>query len=168
MGKNPSFFQEPRNPVELVCWDDVQNFIKKLNNLTGHNLRLPTEAESELAARGGNHSKNFIFSGSNNPDEVAWYSENSDQESHHVGQKQPNELGIYDMSGNVWEWCSDWYGAYGEGDETNPQGPDAGTSRVLRGGSWLFNAVYCRITDRDEIDPEHRDSCTGFRLAAPE
>lgn len=123
MGSNPSEFKGDNLPVEQVSWDDCQEFIRKLNSLTGQHFRLPTEAEWEFACRGGNNSCGYKYSGSNDIDNVAWYFDNSGHKTHPVGTKAQNELGIYDMSGNVWEWCSDWYGNYSSGAQTNPKGP---------------------------------------------
>ena len=164
MGSNPSYFKGAQNPVESVSWNDCQNFIKKLNSLTGRTFRLPTEAEWEYAARGGKKSRHYKYSGSNNIFDVAWYNRNSGGSTHAVGTKSPNELGIYDMSGNVWEWCSDWYGGYSAGAQTNPQGPSSGSYRVLRGGSWIYDARYCRVSFRNYDDPDHSYSFNGLRL----
>ena len=164
MGSNPSGFKEPKNPVEIVSWDDCQEFIKKLNELTGKNFRLPTEAEWEYAARGGNKSRGYKYSGSDNIGDVAWYWDNSSKEPHPVGTKSPNELGIYDMSGNVWEWCSDWYGDYSSSSQTNPTGPATGSYRVNRGGSWYYSARICRVADRYSYTPGYRYNFLGFRL----
>jgi formylglycine-generating enzyme required for sulfatase activity len=165
MGNNPSYFKGANYPVEQVSWNDIQEFIKKLNQKTGANFRLPTEAEWEYAARGGNKSNGYKYSGSNNIDNVAWYKSNSGSKTHPVGQKTPNELGIYDMSGNVWEWCQDWYGNYSSSSQTNPKGPSSGSDRVLRGGSWGSGARYCRVSYRDADNPDSRGSYCGFRLA---
>ena len=140
MGKNPSKFNGDNLPVEKVSWKDCQKFIEKLNSLTGKRFRLPTEAEWEFAARGGNKSNLTQYSGGGNIDDVAWYDGNSGKKTHPVKKKKANELGIYDMSGNVWEWCQDWWGSYGSSAQTNPKGPDSGSFRVLRGGSWFNNA----------------------------
>ena len=148
MGSNPSKFKGAQNPVESVSYNDCQEFISRLNSLTGRTFRLPTEAEWEYAARGGNQSSHYKYSGSGNIGNVAWYWDNSGYGTHAVGTKSPNELGIYDMSGNVWEWCSDWYGDYSAGAQTNPQGPSSGYYRVIRGGSWDHNAGYCRVSRR--------------------
>ena len=164
MGSNPSNFRGAQNPVESVSWNDCQNFIKKLNSLTGRTFRLPTEAEWEYAARGGNQSSHYKYSGSGNIGYVAWYYKNSGSTTHAVGTKSPNELGIYDMSGNVWEWCSDWYGGYSEGAQTNPQGPSSGSGRVLRGGSWGDDARYCRVSRRSYFDPHDYNIGIGLRL----
>ena len=135
-----------------------------LNSLTGKNFRLPTEAEWEYAARGGNKSLHYKYSGSDNIKNVAWYSSNSGYTTHAVGTKTANELGIYDMSGNVEEWCSDWYGGYSAGAQTNPQGPSSGSNRVLRGGSWYGRASSCRVANRSINDPDFSDSYNGLRL----
>ncbi|MBQ2188510.1 MAG: formylglycine-generating enzyme family protein, partial [Bacteroidales bacterium] len=152
-------------PAYRVSWNDVQEFIRKLNQKTGANFRLPTEAEWEYAARGGNKSNGYKYSGSNSIDDVAWYTSNSGSKTHPVGTKSPNELGIYDMSGNVWEWCQDWKGSYSSGSQTNPQGQSSGSPRVLRGGSWRNNAEDCRVSDRNADPPGHRILNVGFRLA---
>lgn len=152
-------------PVERVSWNDIQDFIKKLNQKTGKKYRLPTEAEWEYAARGGLQNRGYKYAGSNNIGEVAWYDDNSSSKTHAVGGKKPNELGIYDMSGNVYEWCSDWYGNYSAGSQRNPQGPTSGTYRVLRGGSWYFGASNCRVSNRSISGPDLRYYSYGFRLA---
>jgi formylglycine-generating enzyme required for sulfatase activity len=159
MGTNPSSFKCSTCPVENVSWNDAVEYAKKVGK------RLPTEAEWEYAARGGNKSKAFKYSGSNSLDEVGWYDSNSENKTHPVGTKQPNELGIYDMSGNVWEWCLDWYGEnyYGTSPDKNPQGPSSGTYRVLRGGSWYSNDVSCRLTNRIRYNPDLRNINIGFR-----
>ena len=164
MGSNPSNFRGAQNPVESVSWNDCQNFIKKLNSLTGRTFRLPTEAEWEYAARGGNQSRHYKYSGSDNIDDVAWYNGNSGDNTHAVGTKTANELGIYDMSGNVCEWCSDWYGDYSAGAQTNPQGPSSGSRRVLRGGGWGYNARSCRVSFRYNRDPVDSFNSLGLRL----
>ena len=168
MGNNPSYFKGNNLPVEQVSWNDAQEFIKKLNQQTGQNFRLPTEAEWEYAARGGNKSNGYKYSGSNSIDNVAWYTKTTnDSGTKPVGTKSPNELGIYDMSGNVWEWCQDWYGNYSSGSQTNPTGPATGSHRVFRGGSWLSYAEYCRVSDRSSSGPTgYRSDDLGFRLAA--
>ena len=165
MGSNPSYFEGDDLPVEQVSWDDCQEFIRKLNSLTGQNFRLPTEAEWEFACRGGNNSRGYKYSGSNNLGSVAWYDGNSGNKTHPVGTKAPNELGIYDMSGNVWEWCADWYGDYSSGAQTNPTGPYGGSGRVGRGGSWDFNVRICRSSLRIHSDPTDRNINLGLRLA---
>ena len=165
MGSNPSYFKGSKNPVEKVSWKHCQKFIKKLNRLTGVNFRLPTEAEWEYAARGGSESEGYKYSGSNSIGDVAWYDGNSGSKTHPVGTKTPNELGIYDMSGNVWEWCQDWYGSYGSGSQTNPQGPSSGSDRVLRGGSWYYYAGGWMVSDRYYFNPDYRNDSIGLRLA---
>ena len=165
MGNNPSCFIGNNNPVEQVNWNDIQEFITKLNAKTGKNYRLPTEAEWEYAARGGNKSKGYKYSGSNTLADVAWYSENSGNTTHPIGEKRANELGIYDMSGNVWEWCSDWYDSYSSEEQNNPQGPAHGNNRVDRGGSWINYAKGCRVTIRINDGPDYRNNTLGFRLA---
>lgn len=186
MEDNPSFFKGEDRPVETVSWHDAQDFIKKLNScqvgqnllktlgVEGSEFRLPTETEWEYAARGGTKSKGFIYSGSNQLKEVSWYFDNSDGETKPVGRKAPNELGIFDMSGNVREWCNDWYDQeyYEEcvttGTVINPLGPDTGINRVLRGGSYFSYPCYCRSTFRHYY-PGEEDSYfnVGFRLLLP-
>ena len=157
-------------PVENVSWDDCQKFIKKLNAKTGLTFRLPREAEWEYAARGGRQSRGFLYSGSDNADEVAWHAGNSSlgfwkgRRTHPVGQKKPNELGLYDMSGNVWEWCQDWYGPYKDEAQTDPAGPASGRYRVLRGGSIWYVARYCRVSVRGVSAPGNRGDYCGLRL----
>ncbi|MCK9302593.1 MAG: SUMF1/EgtB/PvdO family nonheme iron enzyme [Bacteroidales bacterium] len=173
MGNNPSGFKGGNLPVEKVSWNDCQEFIRKLNSKTGKTFRLPTEAEWEYAARGGNKSNGYKYSGSNTLRDVAWFGQwngntydngNSGEKTHSVGSKSPNELGIYDMSGNVYEWCQDWYGDYSSGSQTNPTGPSSGSSRVLRGGSWFNYARYCRVSNRNYDYPDCRYFNDGFRL----
>ena len=165
MGSNPSIFIGDDNlPVESVSWNDCQTFINRLNSYTGRNFRLPTEAEWEFAARGGNYSRHYKYSGSNYIDDVAWYGDNSGDRTHPVGTKQPNELGLCDMSGNVYEWCSDWYGSYSSYSQSNPTGPNSGSFRVWRGGSWLNGARYCRSSSRTCNTPGDRGHYLGLRL----
>ena len=170
MGSNPSYYKGDRKPVESVSWDDSQTFISKLNSLTGKKFRLPTEAEWEFAARGGIKSKGYKYSGSNTLGDVAWYDDNSGSTTHDVGTKNPNELGLYDMSGNVYEWCNDWYGYdyYGSSPSNNPIGPGSGTHRVCRGGSWSGIARDCRSSDRDYGTPGVRHGGLGLRLCLSE
>ena len=166
MGKNPSEFKKNlQNPVEKVSWKDCQKFVKKLNELTGKNFRLPTEAEWEYAARGGKWSSGYIYFGSNKLDDVAWYKSNSAGTTHPVAQKSPNELGIYDMSGNVMEWCQDRFGSYSGELQTNPQGPSSGSERVFRGGSWLLIDWYFKVSHRASTDPSTTRNDIGLRLA---
>jgi len=165
----PSVVGEGNNyPMYYVSWHDVQEFIKKLNEITSKNYRLPTEAEWEYAARGGNKSRGYEFSGSNDPEEVSWNENNSGRATHPVGKKRPNELGIYDMSGNVKEWCWDWYDRFPTEPQTNPKGPDLqlGRGRVLRGGSCddRPRPIWSRI---DWYVPDERHPFTGFRLVLP-
>ena len=163
MGSNPSVFTGHNRPVENVSWDDCQEFIKKLDGLTGKKFRLPTEAEWEFAARGGNKSNHTQYAGSDNLNDVAWYFGHSNGVSHDVATKSPNELGLYDMSGNVWEWCQDLYGDYRSSAQTNPTGPSSGSDRVLRGGSWYNGARHCRVSLRS--CPSDRNDGYGLRLA---
>ena len=165
MGNNPNKNKNCDScPVENVSWNDVQGFIRKLNSQTGKKYRLPTEAEWEFAARGGNKSNGTSYSGSNNLNSVAWYSNNSEGKTHPVGGKSPNELGIYDMSGNVWEWCSDWYSKkyYKRRPQSGPRGPSSGSDRVLRGGS--SSSSSCRVSYRNNFIPDSSNSLIGFRL----
>ncbi len=168
MKNNPSYFKDcDECPVEQVSWNDVQDFISKLNSRSGGaRYRLPTEAEWEYAARGGSLSKGYKYAGSNSLKKVAWYDDNSGDKTHPVKGKKANELGIYDMSGNVWEWCSDWLGNYLSGNQTNPTGPNTGDYLVLRGGGWLFSAGGCRVSLRDYGGPDNRVYDLGFRLAS--
>jgi sulfatase modifying factor 1 len=167
MGNNPSGFSGCDDcPVENVSWNDVQQYIYKLNCQTGKNYRLPTEAEWECAAKGGKSSKGYAYSGSNDLNSVAWNPDNSGSKTHAVGGKQANELGIYDLSGNVEEWCSDWYGTYTSYSETNPTGASLGQFRVLRGGSSVLRANYCRSAARIGYVPDYRYG-KGVRLVLP-
>ena len=167
MGSNPSAFAgDLQRPVERVSWNDCQEFISRLNDLTGENFRLPTEAEWEYAARGGNASQGYKYSGSNTIGDVAWYSSNSSSKTHVVKTMQPNELGIYDMSGNVFEWCADWHGSYSSSAQIDPTGPSSGSNRVLRGGSWSSGyARYCRVAYRSNLGANSRRIDIGLRLA---
>ena len=167
MGKNPSYFKgDLQRPVEEVSWEDCQKFIEKLNRMTGQQFRLPTEAQWEYAARGGSKSRGYKYSGSNDLGSVAWYTDNSGKDTHPVKTKLPNELGIYDMSGNVWELCSDyWKGSYSSGSQTNPTGPSSGSFRVIRGGCWGSNAEGCRSSLRSYGTPSNRDGYLGLRLS---
>ena len=154
-------------PAYKISWNDCDTFLQKLNAKTGLNFRLPTEAEWEYAARGGNKSKGYTYAGSNTIGDVAWYKSNSSSKTHEVMQKQANELGLYDMSGNVWEWCSDWYSStyYSESDNsTAPKGPSSGTYRVYRGGAWSSYAWYCRVAYRNYYTPNFRNYNLGFRV----
>ena len=168
MGNKPSRFKGDNLPVDLVSWKDCQKFLSKLNRITGKTFRLPTEAEWEYAARGGNKSRGYQYSGSNNPFDVAWFTYNSGINTHAVGTKQPNELGIYDMSGNVEEWCQDWYGAYSSSSQVNPTGANSGSDRVIRGGSWGSIARGCRLSFRISSTPGSRSIFHGLRLVLSE
>ena len=166
MGSNPSHYADNlQRPVERVSWNVCQTFITKLNQLTGKNFRLPTEAEWEFAARGGNLSQGYKYAGSNNLDEVGWYKANSDGAPHSVATLAPNELGLYDMSGNVYEWCQDWYGSYSSEAQTNPTGPASASSRVHRSGCLLDRAEYCRVSDRGGSALTTESITLGLRLA---
>ena len=168
MGKNPSYFKGENKPVEYVSWDYCQDFVIKLNQLTGKRFRLPTEAEWEYACRGGKKSRGYKYSGSNTIGDVAWYYRNSSDMTHPVATKSPNELGLYDMSGNVWEWCQDWYGYYSSAAQTNPTGALSGSYRVYRGGSWGSVAKICRSSYRLSFTPGYRYNDLGLRLALSE
>jgi formylglycine-generating enzyme required for sulfatase activity len=148
-----------------VSWEEAKEFCTRLSRQTGRNYSLPTEAEWEYAARGGNKSEGTKYSGGWGIDDVAWYAGNSGNSTHACGTKRPNALGIYDMSGNVWEWCEDWYGkSYIQYDNDNPKGASTGSRRVLRGGSWYNNAGYCRVSFRGSYGPSDRDYDFGFRV----
>ena len=178
-GSNPSYINggnygtNLQRPVETVSWNDCQTFINKLNQLTGKTFRLPTEAEWEFAARGGKLSQGYKYSGSNIIGDVAWYwdnipsqtSGNAGYGTQTVATKAPNELGLYDMSGNVYEWCQDWYGSYSSESQTNPTGPSTGSYRVFRGGSWDGEAWYCRVSYRHDCVPAIKLNYLGLRLA---
>ena len=167
MGSNPSNSKGDNLPVEKVSWNDCQKFISKLNKLTGKSFRLPTEAEWEYAARGGNKSRGYQYSGSNTIGDVAWYDGNSGSKTHAVGTKQPNELGAFDMTGNVWEWCQDWFNRYSSSPQTNPIGAVSGSCRVYRGGSWCYSG-YCRCSCRFDGTPDFRNGDLGLRLVLSE
>ena len=156
-------------PMYYVSYNEIVNeFLPELNRMTGQNFRLPTEAEWEYAAKGGKRSTGSKYAGSYSIEKVAWYTGNSGGQTHPVKTKSPNELGLYDMTGNVWEWCSDWYGDYSSYAQTNPKGPSSGSGRVLRGGSWYNNAKRCRVSNRGISDPDDRDGDDGFRLVHPQ
>ena len=166
MGNNPSRSKGNNLPVEMVSKNDCLTFISRLNKMTGKTFRLPTEAEWEYAARGGNRSRGYKYSGSNNISAVAWYGKNSGGKTHPVGTKSPNELGLYDMSGNVLEWCSDWYGDYSSSPQTNPTGPsDSSGGVVYRGGEFCVDPEDCRTAARWYLGPSDGYAFTGFRLA---
>lgn len=153
MGRNPSCWKGDNLPVETVSWSDCQKFLRKLNSITGEHFLLPTEAQWEYAARGGNKSKGYRYSGSNELGAVGWYAADSGNRTHDVGLKASNELGLYDMSGNVMEWCSDWYGDYPNGSVINPTGAATGSDRVCRGGNWWRAETNCRLAYRSYGDP---------------
>ena len=166
MGNNPSSFTgDLQRPVESVSWNDCQEFITKLNQMTGKNFRLPTEAEWEYAARGGNKSQGYKYAGSNIISDVAWYDSNANSTTHPVATKAPNELGLYDMSGNVFEWCQDWFDTYPSEAQTNPTGASSGSNRVVRGGSYYNNARGCRVAYRFRLGVNNCVSYLGLRLA---
>ncbi|MFC1761472.1 formylglycine-generating enzyme family protein [Planctomycetota bacterium] len=172
MGNNPSYFKGNSNPVEQLSWNDAVLFCQKLTDqeriaghlLEGYEYRLPTEAEWEYAARGGSGGVDTVYSGSNSISDVAWYSGNSGNKPHPVGQKQANELGIYDMTGNVSEWCFDWYGSYANGSQTDPAGPSTGLLRIVRGRSWISRATLCRVANRLYSPPTWSGRTMGFRV----
>ena len=169
MGSNPSSSQKGRNyPVEQVSYNDCLDFISRLNRLTGMTFRLPTEAEWEYAARGGQQSEGYRYAGSNSLHEVAWYKFNSSSSIHPVATLNPNELGIYDMSGNVSEWCKDWYGSYNSASITDPTGAYSGSNRVIRGGNWYSSADFCRVSSRSFFQPGNRNYFFGLRLVLVE
>ena len=171
MGSNPSYRIGDDLPVHCVSWNDAQEFIRKLNVRTGRCYRLPTEAEWEFAARGGNMSRGYEYSGSDNIDDVAWYNVNSGRDGIcAVGLKSPNELGLFYMSGNIWEWCQDWKEFYMRGGslQVNPAGPSSGFSRAQRGGCGISDAWVCRVTYRGYGGPDDRLAGNGFRLALSE
>ena len=159
---------EDNHPVLYVSWNDAEEFCKWLSRKMDKTFSLPTEAQWEYAARGGNRSNGYKYAGSDNINDVAWYGNRggtADGKTHPVKSKKANELGLYDMSGNVWEWCSDWYGSYSSSSQTDPRGPSSGSSRVLRGGGWCGGARRCRVSARDYGHPDYRDTGDGFRLA---
>ncbi len=165
IGDNPSRFKGCANcPVENVSWNDIQTYLNKLNKKTNKTYRLPTEAEWEYAARGGKNSEGYVYAGSASAESVGWNYSNSDMKTHEVGGLKANELGLYDMSGNVWEWCSDWYRAYSSSASSNPTGPSSGTDRILRGGGWDGDAQYSRVALRSGNTPEFRYGDNGFRV----
>jgi len=173
MGRNPSVHKGAKKPVEFIDLSDCQKFIKRLNIITGMNFRLPKETEWEFAARGGNNSRCFSFSGGNNLDEIAWYRNNAfkigesgpDYGTHPVGQKQPNELGLYDMTGNVWEWCGDFYDNQRWPHHSDADGHELSPSYAIRGGGWNSSIRFCRLHCRIESSPTERRENLGFRLA---
>lgn len=167
MGSLPAANTCENCPVINVTWFDAQQFINKLNQLSGKNYRLPTEAEWEYAAKGGNKGHGYKFSGANEANEVAWYDSTLSKSIHPVGQKKPNELGLYDVSGDVWQWCSDWFDPkyYRNSPSNNPAGPPSGkVDKVVRGGSWWGPMRDCRVANRDKFPAESKDDDVGFRL----
>jgi len=164
MPEPPSWGWQDNHPMVNVDYNDVVSYCSWLGKKYGGNWRLPTEAEWEYAARGGNKSVNYIYSGSNDLDEVGWYEDNAGDSTQAVGCKKPNQLGIYDMSGNVWEWCNDWYGDYEATDQINPHGVTSGTERVSRGASWHSSSLYGRLAYRGHDNPSHSHDFIGFRV----
>ena len=155
----------PDYPMYYVSWEEAMEFCSLLSNKTGKNYTLPTEAQWEYAARGGKKAEGTKYAGSNMIDAVAWYTDNSGSSTHPCGTKRANALGIYDMSGNVWEWCKDWYSSsYTSYDTNNPTGPSSGSYRVRRGGSWSHDASYCRVAYRGTSSPGARGNYLGFRV----
>ncbi len=168
LGNNPSTMIGDELPVNDISWEDADAFAKRLSELTGCSFHLPTEAEWEFAARGGNKSKGYLYAGSNTLNNVAWWNSNSKGTTHDVGTKQPNELGIYDMSGNVWEWCSDWLGNYSAEALVNPTGPATGKYHVYHGGSWKTGSDFCRISYRRRTLDGYIKETVGLRVALRE
>ncbi len=165
MGNRPSgYIHDDLLPVEMISWTDAQAFVAELNSITGETFSLPTEAQWEYAARGGKKTGGYLFAGGNEIENLAWYWENSATSTHPVKEKMPNELGLYDMSGNVMEWCADWYGEYGEGEQTDPQGAQEGTNKVLRGGAWYQGEVDLRVSSRTRQTPDCMNNAIGMRL----
>jgi formylglycine-generating enzyme required for sulfatase activity len=175
MGPNPANFRKsPQNPVEVVSWDDAQEFCKKLSATSGKTVRLPTEAEWEYACRAGTTTAYYFGDDDKDLAGYAWFGDkptvagcqpaNSNGVSHPVGEKKPNAWGLYDLYGNVWEWCQDWYGPYQAGAVTDPQGPAQGTERVVRGGAWYDNSITCRSAFRHHYIPTRRGGNLGFRV----
>ena len=160
----PEWGWNDKHPIVNVNYNDAVAYCNWLGEEYGGDWRLPTEAEWEFAARGGNNSKGYTYSGGNDLDELAWYADNAGGKTQTVGRKKSNELGIYDISGNVWEWCKDWYGDYSSSAQNNPKGPASGFARVLRGGSWNIAATDCRVAYRLSLSPEGRSGSGGFRV----
>ena len=166
MDYNPSEFQyDNQLPVEFVSWDECEEFIQRLNNITQKKFRFPTEAEWEYAARGGHKAISSTYAGSNNISAVGWYNANSNEMTHPVKSKSPNTLGLYDMSGNLWEWCQDWQGPYSSEAAHNPQGPYSGSCKILRGGAWNGGPKNCRLSNRDGRTTDYASNRLGLRLA---
>ena len=168
MGSTPSKFKGDKRPVDGVCYDDCLKFIEKLNSMTGLNFRLPTESEWEFAAKGGNKGAGTTYSGSDNMDDVAWQRKNSRSTTHDVKTKLPNELGIYDMTGNVWEWCMDWYGEYNDKTISDPKGLSTGSNHLMRGGCWKSEENHCSTTFRNHDKTiQNTSELIGLRLVLP-
>ena len=167
---NPSKIKDKNLPVTNVSWNDCQDFIKRLNDITGMKFRLPTEAEWEFAAKGGQKGKlnGYKYSGSNTITNIMWYSKNSGNRPHEVSSKQSNELGLFDMSGTVWQWCSDWYASYDTSQSFNPNGPIDGIEKVCRGGSFMSEAKECRVSIREKDMPNEISEDVGFRIVLAE
>ena len=165
MESNPSYFKGSNRPVESISYDDCLAFLERLDSITGVPFRLPTEAEWEFAAKGGMLTQETLFAGNNDCDLVAWWGDETNSGTHPVAQLEPNELGIFDMSGNVWEWCHDWYNYYSSGRVTDPQGRTTGLYRVQRGGAWNFSSAFCRCTSRAMGAPDNKTRSLGFRIA---
>lgn len=166
IGTDPLVLADNNQSREFVSWNDCQAFISRFNSITGRNFRLPTEAEWEFAARGGKYSNSYMYAGSDSINDVAWYDDNSrDNIIHAVGMKHSNELGLYDMSGNVQEWCQDWYDSYSPIDQTNPRGASSGIYRLARSGGWNDFAGSCRVSSRGGYTPDYRSNYLGLRLA---
>ena len=169
MGENPLWNQEygkgDNYPANFISYEEAMQFVDKLNKYSGLEFRMPTEAEWEYAACGGIYSQGYLYSGSNNVNEVAWCKSNSNGKMHLIATLSPNELGLNNMSGNVWEWCSDWYGNYTGDSANNPTGPSSGVKRVVRGGSFTYDANYCRCKVRNSLPETNRSLAVGLRLA---
>jgi formylglycine-generating enzyme required for sulfatase activity len=164
MPEAPYWGWNDKHPIVNVNYNDAVAYCNWLGKTYGGDWRLPTEAQWEFAARGGNKSRHYTYSGSNDLDAVGWYADNAGSKIHAVATKNTNELGIYDMSGNVWEWCKEWYGNYSAAAQTNPKGATSGSYRVLRGGSWCYSAATCRVANRINFDPSYRNDYNGFRV----
>jgi formylglycine-generating enzyme required for sulfatase activity len=170
MPEAPSWGWNNKHPMVMVSWNDAVAYCNWLSDELNGDYRLPTEAEWEYAARGGKKNTSYIYAGSNDLDEVGWNQDNSGAQANSVMKKKPNELGLYDMSGNVWEWCRDWYEKeyYAKSPSTNPKGAATGSYRVLRGGGWYGPAAYCRVANRNYRTPDARFNDGGFRVVSPE
>jgi len=162
----PGWGLNDKHPIVNVNYNDAVSYCNWLGEKYGGDWRLPTEAEWEYAARGGNKSAGYAYAGSDELEKVAWFADNAGGQTQSVGRKKPNELGLYDMSGNVWEWCKDWYSGtyYSNSPSQNPKGAASGTGRVLRGGSWRGTAADCRVAYRTDLVPSYRNYINGFRV----